>query len=219
MIIPTPMQSQTTLVQGSGQLVGIAPERILHFDRDSFTNARVMDDQRRIVYDIKSDRDGYKTKVYEGEHTSKSDDPFITIAKSEIFADKLKLRGQEPVKIKNWLSGGDGVSWFSFMHEGTRYIWRASGTYQVWFFPDTDVDNPIAWYQPSRKVNINGEVRPIAGYLALKGKALEMIQIVLASYLLVAQKIGLNRRRLAIGEGQALAGMGDLATLYYATKR
>ncbi|KAF8643039.1 hypothetical protein AX16_009240 [Volvariella volvacea WC 439] len=208
------MDSQITLVQPPSS----NPDKVLYFDRPSFTDVRITDKHNQVVYDVKSDKHGYTIKIYEGEKSNESNEPCVIIQKSDIFSDKVKFRGQDPVKIKDWINGGDQISLFIFQHEGRKYVWKATGSYQVSFYAETDAENPIAWFQdPIRSVGASGKAVVVPGYLALKGEALLMIDVVLASYLVVAQKVTKNIMGRGIGEGQALSAFG-VSALYHAAK-
>lgn len=180
----SPAQSELTLVPPSE-----APAKEFLLDSDSPTNCSLYLDGKPF-YVVESNDSNTRTTI---RRTSQPD-AVCDISWNKFSPDKIVFKGEEKV-ISKWLHSESVLaklktSWVSIFpvtleEEGRQYVFQGSPTGKLSMLTD---DHPIAWYTPSRKRIVEGQLRDIPATISLSIEAAYVQDLVIVALIVLEQR-------------------------------
>ncbi|PBL00063.1 hypothetical protein ARMGADRAFT_528627 [Armillaria gallica] len=180
----SPAQSELTLVPPSE-----APAKEFLLDSDCPTDCSLYLDGKPF-YVVESNDSNSRTSI---RRTSQPD-AVCDISWNKFSPDKVVFKGEEKV-ISKWLHSESilaklKTSWVSIfpvtlVEEGRQYVFQGSPTGKLSMLID---DRLIAWYTPSRKRIVEGQLRDIPATISLSIEAAYVQDLVIVTLIVLEQR-------------------------------
>ncbi|KAK0224412.1 hypothetical protein EDD85DRAFT_795855 [Armillaria nabsnona] len=175
----SPAQSELTLVPPSE-----APAKEFLLDSDSPTDCSLYLDGKPF-YVVESNDSNSRTTI---RRTSRPD-AICDISWNKFSPDKIVFKGEEKV-ISQWLHSESilaklKTSPVTLVEEGRQYVFQGSPTGKLSMLID---DRPIAWYTPSRKRIVEGQLRDIPATISLSIEAAYVQDLVIVALIVLEQR-------------------------------
>jgi len=188
-------ESQITLVDTSPYGT---PHAVVSFVRDDMKSTKILSATEEVLYSVTTDAlTNAHTTVFRGDATTTNGAEEVVkiaeIKRKDLREDRIKFEGStSSVKLSKWLHGTNG-KWsdfpVSFEWQSKTYTWKANSVRQIALYDSADDRTPIAWFQTSRKEDIQGVPTHVRALLALQSEGQEILDAVVISLLIVEQRL------------------------------
>ncbi|KAF7437469.1 hypothetical protein PC9H_004310 [Pleurotus ostreatus] len=214
------MQSQLTLVEPlpgifvePGVLQPTSASKILYLTPDNVKKCTItldLKDPEQTQYIVDSNLE--LTYMHVRRPYDPPDQPLATLQRREVLPDKISFRGGEKIKVKSWLRPLKAFSTFpaAFEENGTTYVWDASIVGQLSMYKASEPDTPIAWFQSSRKLVMDGVPTVLPAFLVLQPDAADIQDLTVVSFLILEQKARMSNKRTELLSGRAVHGVSAI---------
>ncbi|KAF7437470.1 hypothetical protein PC9H_004311 [Pleurotus ostreatus] len=214
------MQSQLTLVEPlpgifvePGVLQPASTSKLLYLTPDNVKKCTItldLKDPGQTQYIVDSNLE--LTHMHVRRPYDPPDQPLAALHRREFLSDTISFRGGDKIKVKNWLKPLKTVNTFpaAFEENGNTYVWDASIVGQLSMFKASEPDAPIAWFQGSRKMVMDGVPTVLPAFLVLQPDAADMQDLTVVSFLILEQKARMSSKRTELTTGLAVYGASTI---------
>ncbi|KAJ7601060.1 hypothetical protein C8J56DRAFT_768344 [Mycena floridula] len=180
---------------------------VLDFDRDDMKRCTLSDrDTGEELFRVTSGEKFMSMTISRGDGSI-----LALLERHDIMSDKITVAGRKRVSVRKWLKS-PLMSRFpvTFEEEGRTYTWNRGDRGEMTLTsPSAGGANSIAVFQPSKRYLINQVSQQGSAYLALQPEAEEICDIVVASLVVLEQKIRWSRN--VNSEAVAITAVGSIA--------